>query len=725
MMRGLLRLFKTEMPKWIVVDDGLWDWTRVFRLPQVTRGGERTWEDPFYFFQENVENRLDPESFPAAGVTKNPEEVIPYVIPDVPKPTPEEVEAILWTQSETGRKISTKWFKAAKFLLQGRECYDAVFKDQPIGEEGERDQTIQRYAGQISRLLSGISSYSPEGIYALLFGSVSFLTPDVQHPDWTETLWSAVLKYYAKEEAKSERDKIKVDSKIDRIVSNMQKWCDHPAIHSDTAWERRQFALEHAICMTATDYYIMQENGFYHPSSTNKTIELPAIIKRQEMDDIIQTEITTEKGVKQIPAATMLKHHGTKVRELFGSLAADGYTIKDIDGANASLVINMYKLRKDLEPKYSDEVDLWLQKLVKPEDWYLLESWLAHSLNFMEGPIAALSLAGAASCGKKMLVRGLEECLDTGVHATGKDFEKFNNNLLKTCFVVVNEGLPKGRVNGIDIADTFRRLTGGDEIEVEPKFKDRIKIRNPLRVIFTSNNFDAIRQIFLYRELTLDDQEALSQRLIHLKAQAEAAHYLKALGGLSYTGKPGRRWVGGDAGQKSDFIVAKHLMWMYTVKRHEYPPGSRFLVEGPMNSSLIKEMKVRAGIAPKLVEAIINLLEMESPVSRGLSIDDGSGKVYMTNSGVMEALRMQFPSTKFSQEAVRKALSSLVASEPIKKRMPLVGGGKSENLVWRELDLKLLQEEAERQGYSHGNLVRLLGGERMKEMREFIRKAEG
>ena len=39
------------------------------------------------------------------------------------------------------------------------------------------------------------------------------------------------------------------------------------------------------------------------------------------------------------------------------------------------------------------------------------------------------------------------------------------------------------------------------------------------------------------------------------------------------TEQPGKRWIRGDGGQLSDFVVAKHFLWLYEHRKEYGRPG--------------------------------------------------------------------------------------------------------------------------------------------------------
>jgi len=134
------------------------------------------------------------------------------------------------------------------------------------------------------------------------------------------------------------------------------------------------------------------------------------------------------------------------------------------DGDKPILQLPMYQRNEFLTPHKSEAVDGWLRAFFGSH-YERAEKWIQYALAFEEGPICALSIKAPAGIGKKMLTEGLAECLVHPYLATGHDMcGKENGALLKTPFLVVNEGLPSIRDNAP--ADVFKELTAGDPIRV-------------------------------------------------------------------------------------------------------------------------------------------------------------------------------------------------------------------------------------------------------------------
>jgi len=246
---------------------------------------------------------------------------------------------------------------------------------------------------------------------------------------------------------------------------------------------------------------------------------------------------------------------------------------------NTQFVISPFWLR-DLEPRFDERVETWLQLAAedgKSEDLVLA---LAYLLAFKHGPTAALALIGPRSVGKKLIATGLAECVNTLQCCSGRVLvSRFNAELTKSPIIWIDEGLPKGK-DGIDFADNFRNLVTGGKQRVEPKGKEPFEVAGVHRVLITANNYEAIAKLGEDAPRTQDDLDAISERLVVFQLQKRAADYL---GRIDTTG-----WIAGDNGAPSQYVIARHLLWhlMNTVQWEGGVPkkmGRRLLYEGKPN----------------------------------------------------------------------------------------------------------------------------------------------
>lgn len=698
----------------LVIDEACCDWGHLFRLPRVLRDGQRTSESPYFRYHEQVKELLIP-----SGVTpvmkKHRDKFGTINVSQDPRPTPEEARLLRERDVNKGTIAKTEAEKTAKRILKGLESFPCMFEDRPLPTESGRDNTLMQFVGQVASFLfaynvrNKVSLFSQEFVYALLFQPVEQLEPDTGTPDWLESLWSKVRRVWAREEAKYQAEvdaeqavEQESQDKLTRILNRVKVWCNHPELHSGDPVAEASFLSGMLIACSPMTYYVMQESGYYSSWGVKAAL-LKSRIRKIGMEDLIPLTMMKDGKIERATSDDILTEYGLPIKTITAKTAVEGAIVQDLEDDNPTLVLPMFQRRRDLEPTFSKEADNWLRHLFYEDDYLDVCQWIGHALDFEAGPICALSLQGMPGCGKKMLARGLLECIKPPVAADGSDLVmRFNSKLMRTPFMVIDEGLPKKSAGIVDVADAFRRLVSGEQITVEPKGEAKIEINNPMRVLFTANNANVVHELTGHRDLTPEDQFALAQRIMHVAVQPTCGMWLAQKGGLDYT----RGWIAGDAGQESEYVLAKHFMYLY--ENRGKAPGKRLLVEGNMNSKIIQEMRTQSGSAPDVIETIISTVEGVATNITGFAIFEG--RLYVTTAGIMQAYRNTPDARKqLDHVKIAKVLRGLKShGTDNSPRVRTMLNGQKLRARWWDIDVVMLMGKALEVGMKSYKLTQLV-----------------
>jgi hypothetical protein len=689
--------------------DELVDWTRLFRLPMVERDGEPTYTDPAYLIMVDERVRLPVAQMGQASKGSGPQVYGPIRHFDEDQPSPEEARELIETIVD-GRARMTEWLKEARRRLKGRESWEVLFEHKPLAPEGQRDSTIHALVGQVVAMVYSIEGTTPQHIYGLFLPAVEQLEPDAQTPDWTAVLWSAVGRLWVKEEAKEHTAKEKEREQLvkrrrsaDVIVNGMLEWCEHEGLYQDDI-DARIWAEGHFIASTGNNYYLINPDGTFRAQSYSPSQLISAI--RKHIPEMIPTKQQGEDGAwREIPVQTLVNRYATVVNSVEYKPGLEKGYIKDIDGPNATLMLPCYTLNKRLLPTYDSEVDDWL-KTMFGQGYKDVCRWIAWALAFDEGDICALSVVGSPGAGKKLLVQGLAECLTSPDLATDKDLVgSYQYGLLRSPFLSVNEGWTTG-FGGKHAADRFREIVSGDYIEVDRKYKEPVRIKSSMRVIFTANNLEVIRMLADKRDLTEADREALAVRLMHFDVGERASNWLRVKGGMAFTAKEGRRWISPPGGGESDFIVAKHFLWLHQ-NRHQYKKDARLLVEGSGAKDLMFEMQTQVGSSPLVIETILNMLDRRETID-GLVIRQ-KHEVFVTTHAVVEYFRTHLSGKVRDNLTTHKVASVLqgLVKEDAKYPFVIEGHPKAGRRRWHKLDVHKILAAGERHGFRSERLEKI------------------
>ena len=705
-MRGLLyRLKQTAIAPY--VDSGTYDFTRLFRLPQVVRDGELTSKNP-YFELRMRENqpRLDPDTISPILTTVRKYGRIQPVTDQQPDPDTAKNLLVIANES-TGLPVPTDWVKRARRQLKGRESLDVIQGQLSLANWPEgRNNGLRFVTGQAVNLLYKMPGSSPELLYALFVDTCEQLeavtgTDSGKH--WLDILWHMITQWWEKETAAAQVEDAQVEAAAAaagktsmNILTTMLTWCSHPQLKK-AAPEALEWMSQHLIAYSDGGYHIMKPNGYYDKIGVNAE-RLVARIRELKMTGVIPiTEDLLVGGQivrKEIPAPRIIRNHLTHTASVLGVTGDKGCTVSDIGTDIACFRFCMYALRDDILPEWSEDVEEWM-RITFGKHFEEVCAWVGHALAFEAGPICALSIDAPPGIGKKLLVSGLAECITTKTTADARELTgRFQNQILTTPFLVINEGLPRlGRDGGADPADSFRAMVSGDTMKIEQKGKGIISVHNPMRVVITANNDDILKQLYKHRVLSQSDREALGRRILHLQLDEAGERWLRGRGGMDYTARDGRRWIRGDDGSQSNWLVAKHFLYLHQ-NRPPVRKGNRLLMEGNPRGELVEQMAISTAGTSDILETMLQMLEQQV-LPEGIEIH--KGEIYVTALGVRNFFVALRPfATPPNMDAISKCVRGV--SKDMASVARQVGRQEKRTRCWK-INKKILLSSAETYGH--------------------------
>jgi hypothetical protein len=677
------------------------DWTRVMRLPRITRDGTANFPlDEFW----NFEARLNPVGLLGPGCLNLPRQRAAAVPLNLPQPTQIRCHEIL------GGSQKPDWYTSLSRDLRYRDAYASLFANALIAPDGARNDTIHRYVGQVVGIMHRYNrtnqhTCTPEDVFALFRPALCHLAKDEDH---FAVCWRAVCLYWAKEDQAAEERKgedakttIDVVSVTASIIRTMGSWCEARELEAVDG-SALEFASTKMIAATAAGYYVMNRKGYYD-GRVVQAARLVPLIRELGMESVIPLGARDKKEAwKPYTTDQIIRRHATIVNEVEGTASGHGNTIRGLGSQDATMVLKLYQRRTDIRGVYHKVVDEWLRMVGSgsPDGYYRLVQWISYALAFDEGPTAALAVTGVPGFGKKLLVQGLGETITSLRTVDAQEASGFQSALMRSPYFIANEGFPVAGNRGYGPSETFRRLTGGDIVKAEKKFKDVVDIRVPVRVLLCANNLDIVAAIAgKGRNLSVDDKHAIAQRLVHLRVPPKAAAWLEIQGGPKFTAG----WIAGDGGSPSRNVVAEHFLYLYE-NRKPVPAGQRFMMRGDLDARMLQGFNTQVGNAPIILEAVAGMLERLAPLGssvNGAVLLREEGNVpefWVTEGGVMAWLRLMNPrqAERLNVREVSLALRGILhpgaAEDGERTTFPTARG--PEEARWFRLDMKLVVEEA-------------------------------
>lgn len=549
--------------KGILIDPDCSDWTRLFRLPNVVRDGVKTWEEDYY---KTETQELTPLKTNTLGRMTKAKKSPSVQTLGIPKPNDDEARALLYTPDGN----MTDWYKDVRKHLKTSEHAPILFDHAPLAPMGTRNETIHRLTGYLVAMLYAYSE--PEQVYALLYKQCQQLTPDKNTQDWTDELWRSVDKCWGLEqrkEAEKAQQAQEVAEDINGLIPIMRSI--HKGIPANDD-EALIWIEEHCIVRHGSLCSLLKQDGYYGPLTVDKE-DIRKTLKKSWLSDVIPFTYTDKRDQeREITDANLLKKHGYKANTVFGIPNTLGGILKEYaNGQTRDLYIPTFQRKPDSFAEYSPEVDEWLQRFGE-RNYEGACGWISMALDF-SGLVPALSIVADQGIGKKMLLKGLSECLENDPNPADASelVSDFQKNLFYTPFLPFNEGCP----NHPRIIDEFRKFVSGDGISVNRKNKDPIDVKVRGRVVITANNNKVVKKL-TGGATSYEDEEAVKVRAFHFRATKTAQLWLKSKGGYDFTDG----WVEGEGGEQSDYVVAKHFMWLYVNRNFFGIPRDRFLFPG-------------------------------------------------------------------------------------------------------------------------------------------------
>lgn len=700
--------------------EALKTWNTGFRLPNVHRKEvdpkskqvTAEWDtatEPFFAASESPQYA---RRLPLDAVTRIETAVRaePTAKVSVGCPTPEEAYDLLWIRGAPGEGTEkpTEFKKAAEAQLVGQEYADFLFKpDAPFpGPVGERHDIITRWIASAASLLVPVlgAELTAPKLYALFHLPVTARAnvegareiPDTEI--WRQVCWvwereETSRRVQEENKAVAQREKALAEVNLQVAITRaVMSWPSKPVLPSDPS-EAWAWIQKRSIIRFGRDHFVMCPNGYYARLGVDKDA-LAVQVERLGMKDIIQLYYTEEikQGVYKIkmkPYPKLVQEYMTVAKKIEMRPEIEGSFLDDLGAQNPILVGLSFRRRRDLVPTFNVWVDAWLRCF---PDYETLCRHIACALAVESGACAAMNIIADPGSGKKIIPIGMMECFEDPQIATGRDLcDNFNAGVAKSWLLLVNEGFPVSKLFS-HMADTFRMLVTGDIMDSNEKFKPRVQVCNPMRIVFTANDDRLVMELCKGRNLDPAAREAIAIRLRSYVARDVPKKFLSANGGMKLTAG----WIKGDSGQPSQFIVAKHFLWLWEkYGKNAEPLGEHgLLIEGQLDSPIMRQMQVQGGSTPIVIESIVGVFE-STVLPAGAHIENG--RIYVTGSVIMDYWRKHLSSgavERLSLNEVATVLKGLIVKGA--SNQPRVIAGLRAR--WYELDVSILNEQAENAG---------------------------
>ena len=264
-----------------------------------------------------------------------------------------------------------------------------------------------------------------------------------------------------------------------------------------------------------------------------------------------------------MPLQQILRTYGRTVDRVVYTSGQDG-TIYSRAGNDISQGVHTVEART---AKFHEDI-AGLLELLGGDNPDLLLDWLAALTYTSTEPTAALYIEGPPGCGKSLLAIACASVFGSAPTDYNKVQGGFNGALLANPLLLADEGITVDNYSEASAAEQFRSYVANTTHAINAKFAAPAELHGALRVVITANDEHGLP---FKKALGKDGIEAITSRVLYLKADPQARAYLTKLGGRRGI----RDWISSNS-QPGRF--AEHILWLRDNRQLE--SGRRFLVEG-------------------------------------------------------------------------------------------------------------------------------------------------
>jgi hypothetical protein len=350
-------------------------------------------------------------------------------------------------------------------------------------------------------------------------------------------------------------------------------------------------------------------NGRYKTPIKKEDLSVSLLRDMSRAEEYVPMYIVGTKGrMRRASLNEILDANGTAARSISASIALQRSYYDPVDEVFHEALCPIRNIRSVYHP----EIHQWLTYLGGNRSEQLL-NWVA-SVTLLNNMCCAVYFHGPKSTGKSLFAAGLAKLWRNVGVATKFKFTigDFNDEVGQCPLLFADESLP----NAKNITSILREIIADVGTTLRRKFLPTAALEGGIRLVMAANN-DMIMDAIGQENLSHDDLQALSERVLYIKVPKEAADYLKALGGNAYI----QRWI------KED-LIAEHALWLRD--NREFVAGNRFLVEG-IKDDFHRRLGALSGISSAICEFLTKHLSDKSTITtKDPSIIVGNGELLVS-----------------------------------------------------------------------------------------------
>lgn len=503
----------------------------------------------------------------------------------------------------------------------------AIAKGESFATLGERDAIAFKLC---NRLVDAFPDYDPDPIAEFFRPSLDLMAR--LHPEDHLTVEDIARKLST---IQTTRHKEKTTKKADedtkkRVRIKLAFGSDRVEVYKPDELPPEDFYY----VQRGKDYYVWADGSYRGPYVKDEFYAQSLVLLSPAPVPLL--DIGPKGGITFKPIPTLMRDHGVAANKSIVDLTAET-TI--FEPKTRTIIEAPCPLRKDLEPKFNQEVDTWLRKLGGLLAHELL-CWVAHVTD-LKRPSVALLLTGCPDAGKSFLPLCLARLWG---HKQPTPLDKamgsFNSMIADCPLIFADEYLPTDMRGELRL----KELRNFIQAVVRPysrKFKSEADLIGAIRLVIAANNIDLIST----REaLGINDIKALSERFLSVHVGQDAADYLSTC--------DTHMWLETDA-------VAKHALWLRD--NYQWVPVGRFAIRSSSNAFALG-LATKAGLASALCRWVCCFLVEPHKLgirNNTLWVRVKSGRVMLHVKGLLDMWDAYLPGPSPHISTLRRAIAAI------------------------------------------------------------------
>jgi len=488
------------------------------------------------------------------------------------------------------------------------EALAKVLDGLPWADDGDRDETLYRLAGDIAQEFPSADMREVGAFFALSVDRLRDIDQRAGNPVYS--LDDIVAKLVRRQgEIQQETARKDLDREVERETRIRSAFREIGQERGEPYSEDELTLFAQLVGVSRPEFqrrWIIQSGGsfyfWFNGTYIGPIPESDASIAARKYLAPAPVDLDSKDAFGRVSPRSMpalVSEYATHSLHVTADLNSD----TSVFDARHSTMIEAPCPLRPLDSRFWPEVDKWLQ-LMAGVKFDLLCDWLSWVTD-LDRPCTALFLEGCPGAGKSLFAAGLARLWTNGpptkLEQAIADKGGWTDSILRCPLVFADETVPKDN-RGNARTEEIREFIQQRERPLKRRFKSDAVMRGSIRLVMAANNRNLLQSHETH--LTPHDIQAIADRIVLIPVCEPSVRYLAALG---YEGT--KHWVTGNR-------IAEHVLWIVD-NRIRNPAPPRFLVQSASSSGLHMDIAFGTSIGSAVAHWLVSFLEDPSRLWAG------------------------------------------------------------------------------------------------------------